>query len=174
MAAILRSTVILRCVRTTYTSNLCLSSLKQPISKNSFILGKRGFSRSTQVKAKKSSITATHNATTPKAVSRKLPVANDSSYKSFAETLSRRSSPTLLYEASSSAGHIIRVYCVGLFCIVYGCYQYYTIYLFPTVDVPYTLSIFSAGAAFFVGLFGLWIMFGVRRPSSIPNSTNTL
>ena len=157
-----RSVALLWSMRRIYISIHCLNPSRQTLSKNVFLFAKRGFSSSDRVAAKKGSVPAA----TSQSSSRKLPAIQNSSYQSFAEILKRRSSPTLLYEATSSIGYIIRVYFVGLFCIAYGCYQYYTIYLFPPtgVDIPYLLGVVSAGSAFFVALFGSWILFRVCHP----------
>ena len=141
-----------------------LKPLEWTISNNALLLyEKRGISRSTQLAAKKSSITAGHNNATSSTISRTLPTAKDVGYQSFAKILAGRSSPTLLYEASSSTGHTIRVYLVGLFCIAYGAHQFYSVYLFPPPDFPYILGVFSTGASFLVAFFGLYVLFGVSQ-----------
>ena len=164
MATLLRSVIIPRGLKKPFISISPLKPCKWTISNNALLLfEKRGFSTSTRLLTKKSSIIAGHNSATSSKISRTLPAAKDVGYQSFAKILSRRSSPTLLYEASSSTGHTIRVYLVGLFCIAYGAHQFYSVYLFPPPNFPYLLGVFSTGASFFVAFFGLYILFGVSH-----------
>ncbi|KAI9798099.1 MAG: hypothetical protein M1833_004996 [Piccolia ochrophora] len=96
-------------------------------------------------------------------------------YRTFADTLALRQSPTLLYQAPPHAGYIIGSYTSGLFCITYAGYNFIAHYLQPPVDLPGWVPIAFGFVCFFMTCMGTWLLLApsrlIRTITAIPIGT---
>lgn len=83
-------------------------------------------------------------------------------YRSFAEKLADRQSPTLLYQASSHKGFTIGCYALGTFCWAYAGINFYNEYLHPPTGVMNWIPIMFGTLCVIMTGFGTWF---IRRVS---------
>lgn len=83
-------------------------------------------------------------------------------YRSFAEKLAARQSPTLLYQASSHKGFTIGCYALGAFCWAYAGINFYNEYLHPPPGVMNWIPILFGTLCVIMTGFGTWF---IRRVS---------
>ena len=125
----------------------------------------RGFSNARHLRAKKSQIGGGSSQSAATAGSRRLPTLNSAhgAYKSLAETLSSRSSPTLLYQAPPPTVYIATCYSFGAFCLVYAGFVFYVQYLHPLDGTPGWLPVMMGGVSVFMTFIGIRSLFGVSH-----------
>lgn len=123
----------------------------------------RAFSNARHLRAKKHQIERGSSNSTLKAVSRPLPTLKSAhgAYKSLADTLSSRSSPTLLYQAPSPTVYIAACYSFGTFCLVYAGFVFYSQYLHPMDGTPVWLPVMMGGISVFMTFVGIRSFLGV-------------
>lgn len=83
-------------------------------------------------------------------------------YRSFAEKLADRQSPTLLYQASSHMGFTIGCYALGAFCWAYAGINFYNEYLHPPPGVMNWIPVMFGTLCVIMTGFGTWF---IRRVS---------
>lgn len=83
-------------------------------------------------------------------------------YRSFAERLAGRQSPTLLYQASSYKGFTLGSYALGAFCWAYAGINFYNEYLHPPPGVMTWIPIMFGTLCVIMTGFGTWF---IRRVS---------
>lgn len=84
-------------------------------------------------------------------------------YESLSEKLALRSSPTLLYQASSYNHYIIASYMVGGFLISVGVFNAQTPDFARPGDLPAYVPVFAAVGSFMIACIGFWMCLKVRR-----------
>lgn len=87
-------------------------------------------------------------------------------YRSFADTLALRSSPTLLYQSPSTLVFTAASYAIGGFCFFWAGWNFYTTYLVPPEDLSKFLSIGIGTVCFGMACAGTWMILGVRPSDS--------
>ena len=85
------------------------------------------------------------------------------SYKSYADTLALRSSPTLLYQAPSPTSYIAGCFLLGGFCFTWAAINFYSQYLYPADGTPAWVPVFVGGVCVAMTCFGTWTILGVRH-----------
>ena len=110
-------------------------------------------------------LTAKKTQTASKTATRAIPTAkaNLTTYKTYAESLNSRPSPTLLYQAPSPALYIIGCYTLGGFCIAYGAYNFWANYLHPYGQPPAWVPVAFGAIALGTAVFGFYVLYGVRH-----------
>lgn len=88
--------------------------------------------------------------------------SNTQTYRSFAEKLADRQSPTLLYQASLQKGFTIGCYALGSFCWAYAGINFYNEYLHPRPGVMTWIPIMFGTLCVIMTGFGTWF---IRRVS---------
>lgn len=83
-------------------------------------------------------------------------------YRSFAERLADRQSPTLLYQASSHKGFTMGSYALGVFCWAYAGINFFNEYLHPPEGVMTWIPIMFGTLCVIMTGFGTWF---IRRVS---------
>lgn len=83
-------------------------------------------------------------------------------YRSFAEKLAGRQSPTLLYQASSHKGFTMGSYALGAFCWAYAGINFFNEYLHPPAGVMSWIPIMFGTLCVIMTGFGTWF---IRRVS---------
>lgn len=125
----------------------------------------RSLTTTRQLTAKKTQTAPSRIQTASKVAARAIPTAkaNPTTYKTYAETLNSRPSPTLLYQAPSPALYVIGCYTLGGFCITYGAYNFWANYLHPYGQPPAWVPIAFGAIALATGVFGCYVLYGVRH-----------
>lgn len=90
------------------------------------------------------------------------PPTNKATYKTFAETLSLRRSPTLLYQAQSRTRFIVGCYLLSGFCIAWAVTNFRNEVLYPLQRLPGILTITTSGVSVFMFACGCWLIARVR------------
>lgn len=123
----------------------------------------RGFSNAGYWRAKKQHSVGRSSKFISKAGSRPLPTLKGThgAYKSLAETLSSRASPTLLFQAPSPTVYIAACYSFGAFCLIYAGFVFYSQYLHPMDGTPVWLPVMMGGISVFMTFVGIRSFFGV-------------
>lgn len=85
-------------------------------------------------------------------------------YRSFAEKLAGRQSPTLLYQASSHKGFTMGSYALGAFCWAYAGINFFNEYLHPPAGVMTWIPIMFGTLCVIMTGFGTWF---IRRVSFV-------
>jgi hypothetical protein len=85
-------------------------------------------------------------------------------YESLSEKLALRSSPTLLYQASSYNHYIIASYMVGGFLISVAAFNAQTPEFARPGDLPAFVPVFAAVGSFMIACIGFWMCLKVRQP----------
>lgn len=83
-------------------------------------------------------------------------------YRSFADTLALRSSPTLLYQSPSIVVFTVASYAFGGFCLAYGGWNFYTTYLNAPEGLSKWVSLGMGAVCVAMSCFGTWMILGVR------------
>jgi len=86
---------------------------------------------------------------------------NRASYESFSESLARRPSPTILYEAPSPYLYITGCYVLATACFVYAGFNFESTYLHPPEQIGYWIPIAVGGVCVAMAFFGVWSILGV-------------
>jgi hypothetical protein len=86
---------------------------------------------------------------------------NRLSYESFSESLARRPSPTVLYEAPSPYLYITGCYVLATACFAYAGFNFESTYLHPPQQLGYWIPIAVGGVCVAMAFFGVWSIFGV-------------
>ena len=82
-------------------------------------------------------------------------------YESFSESLARRSSPTVLYEAPSPYLYMTGCYVLATACFAYAGFNFESTYLHPPEQIGYWIPIAVGGVCVAMAFFGVWSIFGV-------------
>jgi hypothetical protein len=82
-------------------------------------------------------------------------------YESFSDSLARRASPTLLYQAPSPHLHIAGCYVLSTACFAYGGFNFYNTYLHPPEYIASWIPVTVGGVCIAMVGFGIWSIFGV-------------
>lgn len=90
------------------------------------------------------------------------PPTNKATYKTFAETLSLRRSPTLLYQAQSRTRFVVGCYLLSGFCIAWAITNFRNEVLFPFQRLPVLITIITSGVSVFMLACGCWLIARVR------------
>ncbi|KAI9823901.1 MAG: hypothetical protein M1832_002219 [Thelocarpon impressellum] len=69
-------------------------------------------------------------------------------YRSFAEKLALKPSPTLLYQAPSHTLYVVGSYAFGLFCLSYAGFNFYAHYLHPPPGLSPWIPVAFGGVCF--------------------------
>ena len=86
-------------------------------------------------------------------------------YESLSEKLALRTSPTLLYQASSYNHYIVACYMVGGFLISVGALNAQTPSFARPGDLPAYVPVFAAVGSFAIACIGFWMCLKVDRSS---------
>lgn len=97
--------------------------------------------------------------TLPKSTALQGPAAQ---YRSFADTLALRSSPTLLYQSPTQVAFTVASYAFGGFCLVWAGWNFWSTYLYAPEGLSQWVSVGMGGLCFAMSCFGAWIILGVR------------
>ncbi len=89
--------------------------------------------------------------------------AKTTNYRSFAETMALRPSPTLLYQAPSHTVYIVGSYVIGGFCLAYAGFNFYSHYLLPPEGLAPWVPIAFGGVCVFMTCFGTWLILAPAR-----------
>ena len=82
-------------------------------------------------------------------------------YRSFADILALRSSPTLLYQSPSQVGFTVACYAFGGFCLAWAGWNFYATYLYAPEGLSKGISVGIGGACIAMTCFGTWLILGV-------------
>ncbi|KAI9842392.1 MAG: hypothetical protein M1838_003162 [Thelocarpon superellum] len=98
-------------------------------------------------------------------------------YLSYADTLARRPSPTLLYRAPSHTLYKLGSYGFGGFCLSYAGYNFYAHYLYPPEGLSPWVPVAFGGVCFAMTCAGTWLLLGparlIRTMTAIPLTTTS-
>lgn len=83
-------------------------------------------------------------------------------YRSFADTLALRSSPTLLYQSPAHVAFTVASYAFGGFCLVWAGWNFWTTYLYAPEGLSEWVSVGMGVLCFGMTCFGTWILLGVK------------
>ena len=89
-------------------------------------------------------------------------------YVSFADTLARRSSPILLYQAPSHTVYIAGCWLLGGFCMTWATFNFYSQYLDPAKGTPTWIPVLIGGVCVVMVCMGTWAILGVRISTVAP------
>lgn len=95
----------------------------------------------------------------PKSASVQGPTAQ---YRSFADTLALRSSPTLLYQSPAQVAFTVASYAFGGFCFMWAGWNFWSTYLYAPEGLSQWVSVGMGALCFAMACFGTWIILGVK------------
>lgn len=144
--------------RLTFWSYIALAQRVEPrISCNFFTVSVR--------LASKKARHASGNSHKPSKPARPVSMAfpnNSPTYKSYAQTIALRQSPTLLYQSSSHMWFISGCYLMGGFCFAWAGLNFHMNYLYPPEGTWTLLPNIMVGVCVFMTVLGGWF---IRRVS---------
>lgn len=83
-------------------------------------------------------------------------------YRSFADNLALRSSPTLLYQSPAHVAFTVASYAFGGFCLVWAGWNFWSTYLYAPEGLSQWVSVGMGAVCFAMTCFGTWIILGVK------------
>lgn len=113
------------------------------------------------VKAAKPAVRQLPPRSQPAARPLQISKGNRLSYESFSESLARRPSLTILYEAPSPYLYITGCYVLATACFAYAGFNFESTYLHPPEQLGYWIPIAVGGVCVAMAFFGVWSIFGV-------------
>lgn len=119
-----------------------------------------------QVQAKKKIPTTPLYKVPTAAQKNHFPVPISTQYYSYTESLSRRSSPLLLYQAPSHTAYIASSFALGTFCFSYAIINFHSNYLNAPQNIPQWAPLAFGTVCFMMVGFGTWLILGPTRYES--------
>ncbi|KAI9800196.1 MAG: hypothetical protein M1825_004180 [Sarcosagium campestre] len=97
-------------------------------------------------------------------------------FRTIADILAARSSPTILYQAPSHSAYIIGSYVSGFFCLSYAGYHFIAHYMQPPPDLPGWVTAAFGIVCFGMTCMGTWLLLApsklIRSIAAVPIRTS--